>query len=461
MSQFTGTLADFEASIKDMREYLANNTQARPLHEVEAELFALALATGREALAAYVAQVGTGDVGPVHVDVEGRRRKRHGHPQSLTYRSIFGPISIMRTYYYHRLHGGYFPLDEQFSLPERSYSYLLQKWAMRFAVEDPYGEGADDLAMLLGVQIPKRAIEEMVVETAPYVAPFRAQLAPPAAEGTVLVIEADGKGVRMVRPKTDEPGPKMRLTKGQKRNKKKMATVFTVYTMNPVEGCLPEPIARKVYAFMGTKREAFKAFAAEAMKRGYGRLKTLFLSDGDPDLATLQAEFFLEAEPCVDWIHVVGYLWSAAYVFHPEGSPEARAWVKEREGRLMANDVSTVIRGLKQSLTKGKKRLKPSHKETLSTVIGFLQGVRDRIPYQEWYAAGYPIGTGSVEGACRHLVEDRMDRAGMKWKESGAQAILDIRCVLENGEMDEFTKFRIKREHERLYGRKLSEGLAA
>ncbi|MNY06758.1 hypothetical protein D3C86_1395290 [compost metagenome] len=128
--------------------------------------------------------------------------------------------------------------------------------------------------------------------------------------------------------------------------------------------------------------------------------------------------------------------------------------------RLLAGDVSTLIRGLKQSLTKGT-RLNPSQRETLRTVIGYLQGVRHRIPYQEWYAAGYPIGTGSVEGACRHLVEDRMERAGMKWKVPGAQAVLDLRCVWENGEWDEFTQYRIRREHERLYGQPLTEAQTA
>lgn len=106
-----------------MREYLAKNTHAMPLHEVESELFALARGVGRTALAAYVTQVGTGDSGDIHVDHEGRTRRRHGiRPQ--TYRSVFGHISIARTYYY-RDGDGLCPLDERLSLPERSYSYLL------------------------------------------------------------------------------------------------------------------------------------------------------------------------------------------------------------------------------------------------------------------------------------------------------------------------------------------------
>lgn len=458
MSQFTGSLAEFEASIKTMREYLAKNTHARPIHEVESELFALVLATGRAALGAYVSQVGTGDVGDIHSDGEGNARKRQA-VEALTYRSIFGHISIRRTYYY-RKGDGIYPLDGMLSLPDRSYSYLLQDWLMRMSVTGVYDEACDSLERLLGIRVPKRMAEAMIAEAAPYVTPFRAELPPPAEEGSVLVIEADGKGIRMVKPKTDEPkGPKMRLTKGQKRNKKKMATVFTVYTMNPVDGCLPNPLERKVYAYLGTKRDAFKTFSSEAVKRGYGKLKPLFLSDGDPNLAALKVEFFPEADPCVDWVHVVEYLWKAAHVFHPEGSPAARAWVQEREGRLMADDASTVLRGLRQSLTKGVK-LKASKKKTLSTVIGYLDGVKNRIPYQAWYEAGYPIGTGSVEGACRHLIEDRMERAGMKWKIPGAQALLDLRCVLENREMDDFTKYRIRRENERLYGKRSTEQTA-
>jgi hypothetical protein len=452
-------LTEFEVSIKVMLEYLAKNTHARPIHEVESELFAMVLATGRAALAAFVEQIGMGDVGDRHVDDEGQARKRHAI-RPLTYRSIFGRVTIRRAYY----HGdgeGLCPLDGMLSLPDRSYSYLLQDWLTRMSVAGPYDEACDNLEQLLGIRVPKRMAEAMVTEAAPAVAPFRAELPPPSEAGSVLVIQADGKGVRMVKPKPDEPpGPKMRLTKGQKRNRKKMATVFTAYTMNPEAECAPTPIARKVYAFLGTKRAAFEAFRAEAVKRGYGRLKTLFLSDGDPDLADLQAEFFPEAEPCVDWVHVVEYLWKAAHVFHREGSPEVRAWVKEREGRLMANDVSTLLRGLRQSLTKGT-RLTWGQRETLRKVIGYLHGVRRRIPYQDWYAAGYPIGTGSVEGACRHLVEDRMERAGMKWKVPGAQALLDLRCVLENDEMDEFTKYRIKREHERLYGQRSSQPMVA
>jgi hypothetical protein len=89
---------------------------------------------------------------------------------------------------------------------------------------------------------------------------------------------------------------------------------------------------------------------------------------------------------------------------------------------------------------------------SLREVIGYLQGVRQRVPYDEFWNAGYPIATGSVEGACCHLIVDRMERSGMRWKEAGAQAMLDLRAVHLNGEWDDFWRFRMQREHERLYG---------
>ena len=450
MIQTTSYLAAFEADIRTMRAYLGENTTPRPLHEVEAEVFAHVLKLGRSMLAAVVEQIGTGGTGLRHIDDEGAERRYHSL-KPCAYRSVFGPVTITRAYYHDPEHGGHCPLDGALSLPERSYSLLLQRWVTLLAVKSPYDDGIDDLATLLGIAVPKLSAERILADAAPHVEAFRETQSAPDGEGSVLVIEADGKGVPMVRPKSDEPpGPKMRRKKGEKRNKKKMATVFTLYTIDPEPLTSPEPQNRKVYAFLGTKRAAFEAIQAEVVKRGYGQMPTLFLSDGDPDLAALAGEFFPEAQPCVDWIHVVERLWSAAYVFHPEGSAEATAWVQTRKAWLMAGSVATVIRGLKQSRTKMKRHRK-AHRETLREVIGYLQGVRARVPYDAFWNAGYPIATGSVEGACCHLIVDRMERSGMRWKEAGAQAMLDLRAVHLNGEWDDFWQFRMSQEHNRLY----------
>ena len=71
--------------------------------------------------------------------------------------------------------------------------------------------------------------------------------------------------------------------------------------------------------------------------------------------------------------------------------------------------------------------------------------------YHEYLGAGYPIATGVIEGACRHLVKDRLERSGMQWVLQGAQAMLDLRSIHIGNQWDEFQAFRIKKEKERLY----------
>jgi hypothetical protein len=252
----------------------------------------------------------------------------------------------------------------------------------------------------------------------------------------------------------------MRRKKGEKKNKKKMATVFTLATLNPEPAIPPTSLNRKTYGFLTTKKEAFARIAAEVSKRGYDSKRVVFLSDGDPDLLALRRQFFPKAEVCVDWIHVVERLWEAAYIFHPEGSPEAHAWVKLREEWLMSDRVGTVIRGLKHTLTK-RSDLKPAQRKTLSSVVGYLSNIRKHLPYLRFWANGLRISTGSVEGGCRHLISDRMERTGMHWKEPGAQAMLDLRAVHLNDEVAEFEAFRIKREQQRLYDRHPNNEAAA
>jgi hypothetical protein len=461
VNQSHSSIAAFEASINKLEAYLAKQTSPRPLHEVEADVLALVREIGQAAIARYVAQCGTGDQGTLWQDPAGKTRRRHG-VRSRQYRSLFGPVAIARAYYHRADLGGVAPLDAKLALPERSYSYLLQGLVVRLAATSAYDTARDALDRLLGTTVPKAIAEAIVAEHAADVAAFQTALPAPAGEGAVLVVQVDGKGVPMVCPKVEElPGPRIRPKAVGRRGKKKMAVVISLYTIDPEPFGPPKPINRKVYAFIGPKRSAFEWLAAEAKKRGYGSKATLFLSDGDLDLAELQAEMLPLATPCLDWIHATEYLWDAAHALYREGSVEAREWVKAAEGRMLAGNASHVIRGLKQSLTKRKRRLGKARKKALSAVIGYLERNKDRMPYKTFFEAGYPFATGSVEGACRHHVADRMEGTGMRWKESGAQAILHARSIQLNGESDEFTRFRIKREQERLYASYTSKEAAA
>ena len=89
--------------------------------------------------------------------------------------------------------------------------------------------------------------------------------------------------------------------------------------------------------------------------------------------------------------------------------------------------------------------------EKLEEHLAYFENNRDRMKYDEYLEQGFPIGSGVVEGACRNLVKDRMERTGMRWRTSGAQAILDLRAIYLNDDWSKFHKYLIRREQKRLY----------
>lgn len=153
---------------------------------------------------------------------------------------------------------------------------------------------------------------------------------------------------------------------------------------------------------------------------------------------------------CVlDLYHVLERLWSAAHCFHAEGSDEAERFVADRLRRILQGQVGYVIGGLKQMATK--RKLSKRKREQLSKVITYLENNRSYMKYDECLSQGYPIGSGVVEGACRHLVKDRMERTGTHWRIPGAQAMLDLRAVYLNGDWAAFQQLRIEANTRKLY----------
>jgi hypothetical protein len=159
----------------------------------------------------------------------------------------------------------------------------------------------------------------------------------------------------------------------------------------------------------------------------------------------------------LDILHVTPRLWQAAHVFHREGSDQAEAFVRERCLAVLQGRVTGVVAGLQQMVTK--RGLTGSKKKTITKICNYLKNNQQRMRYDEYLAAGYPIASGVIEGACRHLVKDRMERAGMHWTTPGAQAMLDGRSVQLDGAWDDYQTYRIEREAAKLYPhRHLVEG---
>jgi hypothetical protein len=460
----------------------------QPIHRVEEMIFRDLLAMGCSMLRAFLASSGSGDVGPT-LTIPGEPPEalpRLDAPRSRPYLSIFGEVAIERVGYGHgRLDAA--PLDARLHLPRRQYSYLLQKWLGAFVIDDAHAEAVKKLQTILGLSIPVKASEDLNWEQASDVGVFQDSLPvpEPSEEGSIVVVTADCKGVPLVRSAlaaesevegaqetAASPEPHHRRGKGEKANKKRMAAVGAVYTIEPfvretdevidelqrkkAARRRPDPQHKRVRAdLLLGKVSLFLWLADELCRRNPERAKpVVFLSDGERALHDRQGDYLPEGVTCIlDLLHVMERLWKAAWCLFEEGTQKAEAerWVGDRLRRLLDGEVGSVVGGLRQTLTK--RKLKGARRKTVREVVGYFDRNRCRMRYDEYLASGYPIGSGVIEGACRHLVKDRLERAGMRWLPDGAQAMLDLRATYLNGEWEAFWAYHVEQEDDRLYGR--------
>src|SRR3954453_4177845 len=341
-------------ALRDFVEQAARDGQR--IDTVEREVFRQLLGPAHPLLSAFVAAHGDGDLGPEAETPEGRTVRRLPERHDRRYVSIFGELTIGRVAYGTR-EGQVIervPLDERLALPEGDFSYVLEDWGQRLSLKGSFAEAGQSLEMLLGLRVRVRALEQMNRVVAGHARSFQDSLEPPVAseEGPLMVVTADGKGVPMRRPEPEDgPKPHHRRTKGEKANKKRMACVGAVYSIDPfvrkAEDIIDEvlrdkrakerpcPQHKHVWAEMTREVEGqppvtakeglFCRLTDELTARNLGHDRSVIcLMDGECALWDAQAVYFPEAVGVLDLFHVLERLWAVAHCFHSEGSDEAK-----------------------------------------------------------------------------------------------------------------------------------------
>ena len=446
-----------------------------PLHLVERQQEHRGREVQRLLLQAHVQQRGAGDAGPALRVIQPTSSSLYTHRrlQRRTLKTIFGPIAIDRMAYSRDGASSLHPLDEALQLPARSFSYELQKRLVKAATQGPFRESTERLLDTSGLTVPKRSLEQILPEAAQDFDAFYAQrLAEPCqASATILVAAVDCKGIPMVQP-VHSTGA-LRRTKGQKANRKKMATVAAVFTRQPwirtpqqvVDSLFgtdptdtkivtsqppPRPEHKRIWAsLVKGKTAVIDEVVQEVHRRDPdGRKTRVALTDGERALQILVSKK-LKVTLILDLLHVLEKVWKAAYVFHPEGSPEAELYARLMSLRILEGNGGQVVKGLRQTVTK--RKLFGAKRKTLLSVAGYFHRNRERMRYNEYLAQGLPIATGSVEGACKNLIKDRMERSGMRWTQAMAEAVVKLRALYLSGDFDAYWDFHIREDQRRLY----------
>ena len=301
---------------------------------------------------------------------------------------------------------------------------------------------------------------------------FVDQAAVPEGDTDVMLILVDGKGAPAIssaeHAKRRQPhrkgtgglrqkksgSPKKRRGPGKKSKNAKMAAVGVICTLKADESGCPRPVNKRMYATFKSYRALFVKLKAEAMRRGYGTTKfrkVQFVADGAETLWALQQEFFPGAEPCLDWIHAVEKLWKCGKAIN-RGSRTKREplekWVHEQKRRLRHGHVDEVIATLEAALD-ATAVTGPGNKfrrQVLDDTIKHFVKNRALMRYKRLRQLGLVIGSGLIEGTVRHLVGMRLDGPGMRWGKARAEAILQLRCIVLNGQWKDFESYLARRE---------------
>jgi hypothetical protein len=390
------------------------------------------------------------------------------------YFSVFGKLVFWRPYFYRHGVGSASPLDQELGLGDDCYSDLLREIAEYLGVGTTYAKVATSLAQLLGLELSTQAISQMVHADAGAVVSYYAQQAAPpvAAEGPILVVQADGKGVPIVRETPAEA--QVRLGKGEKLTHKKEAVVTGIYTVAPnvrtpeavvtslfhptaapapAETAVPwaAPQHKQLWATLAGKDVALARLADQVAARDGAHIQhRVALTDGAEALQTRMQTHCPTFTLILDFIHADEKLWDVANSLLGEQAPERTPWVEQRTYQLLTGQTAQVVADLRQ-LEQAAQRT-PTQRTTLTKVADYFEHNLPYMQYDTYLAQGWPIASGVIEGACRHLVKDRCELSGMRWTPDGVESLLGLRAVAENGDWAAYHQFRKEQRHLRLYG---------
>jgi len=293
----------------------------------------------------------------------------------------------------------------------------------------------------------------------------------------LLVLTFDGKGIVMrpdsLRECTKKNAQKTnklasRLSQGEKKDRKRIAQVAAVYTVQPHirtaesimkrsdDNVIPfrTPIRNK-RVWASVERDA-KVVIEEAFKEALQRdpeqtRQWVVLIDGLPHQINLinkvMEELNVKATIVMDFIHVLEYLWKAAWCFFDKGDEAVEEWIAEKSINILNGHCSQVAKGLRISATKGK----ITDRVNIDKCADYLLNNKERLQYGTALESGLPIASGVIEGACRHLINDRLDITGARWSLQGAEVILKLRSLKSSGDFENYWTFYKKMSKTRNY----------
>ena len=447
------------------------NAKEEVADQVERHLFTLLLGMGAQLMGLFFVLRSHQALRTQVINEEGQELPYFGE-RKRDYFSIFGKVACERPYFYQPGAGGATRLDAELSLGADCYSDLLREVAEYLAVDMPYEKVVRLFDRLLGHSLAKNSVQSMIDEDAQDVVAYYAQkpVPPVEEEGSMLVAQADGKGVPMVRERAAPA--KVRLGKGDKRTQKKESIVTTVYSIDPNPRTPEEVVAsifhkeertdpkrrsdrvkpqhKQLWATLAGKDTALQRLTQQTAQRDGAHIQQrLALTDGAEALQNRVLSYLPDFTLILDFIHANEYLWKVANALFSEQNPQRIEWMEAHTLKMLSGHTLQIIAEFRTKAQAPKTR--QIQREQLQKTANYFERNLDYMAYVHYLAQGWPIASGVIEGACRHVVKDRCEQSGMRWTLPGVENLLRLRAVAINDDWDDYHQFRKRQRHQRLY----------
>ncbi len=417
--------------------------------------------------------------------IEGEYLKKSGK-RTRKYLRLFGALEYKRSSCISDQRGMLYMTDEVLTMPTGLWSYNIQDLVGSQASHVNFRSSVELLNNLLGLELSGMGSERNVSNLGDQVESYYEQKeAEKQPEAVCYSDSFDGKGVPMI-IEVDKHKVKeiKRLKKGQKNGKKRMATVGVMSTFSPKK----REVSSIIRGLMGIRaakgdiensqikslekdattdnnwhkdihRRGFLSDQEKCIAYGISYIKDRINHPESRFVVPIDAGIGLEDKVLkyveqyglqkqfdgiiLDIIHVSEYVWAAANAIFGENSNLRINWVKTMLEDLLNSKTKQVIKDLQNIVDKA--NLKETKKEKIKSAITYFTNHQHKMDYKSFLEKGYPVSSALVESTCKHLVKDRMEHSGMRWSNSGAQKMLDIRAVKVNGDMKDFMGFVAKK----------------
>jgi hypothetical protein len=390
------------------------------------------------------------------------------------------------------------PLDEVLDLPVlSSYSHGIGRLAVIEGARGSFAEARAAIARATGVMIGTRQLRELMGAAAVDIEGFHATAEiPDVQDDDAQVLTFDGKGVVMRPGSLREATAKAaaaatarlssRLSPGEKTSRKRMAELACVYDI----ACRPRTAASIIPVTATEKRTKTQnektpaadrtsratrphatnrwlsgslikdipamvaAGFAQADRRDRNHQRAwVALVDGNRDQITaIQAEAAtrgVDLPIVIDFVHVVEYVWDAAWAFFDKDDPTVEGWVTRMLRNILDGKATAVATEIQEYATRY--NFTTAQRKTATRTAAYLSSHAEHLDYPTALTSGWPIATGVIEGACRHLVCDRLDITGARWGLTTAEAVLTLRATHITGSLDNYWKYHRTQQHTRNY----------